>query len=63
MEIIEEGNIPEDEVFEGRCTRCRCKVRFKRHEAKYHAAPRNETYLTVKCPTPKCGNEIWVQTA
>lgn len=61
MEIIEPGQIPEEEVFTGQCTRCRCKVRFKRSEAKYRSSPRNETFLTVKCPTAKCGNEIWVE--
>jgi hypothetical protein len=61
MEIIEVGKLPEEQLFTGTCTHCRCRVRFKRAEAKYHSSPKNESHLSVKCPTPKCPKDIFVE--
>lgn len=61
MEIIKEGKLPEKEIFNGTCTHCRCHVRFERSEAKYHSTCRNEQYLEVKCPTPGCSKQIFVE--
>lgn len=58
MEIIEEGQLPDEQIHEGRCTNCGCKVSFKRSEATFHTSPRNEEWLAVKCPTINCRSDI-----
>lgn len=60
MEIIEKGQLPGEREHTGTCSNCRCKVRFKEKEAEYRSYPRNEAVWVVKCPTPGCGKEIFV---
>jgi len=55
MKIIKPGNLPEDKLYVADCKNCKCIFEFKRGEAKtdYSGACRNETYLTISCPTCK----------
>lgn len=62
MEIIEEGRLPEDKVYEGRCYHCNTRARFKRSEGKLVYDQRDGDYVEVKCPLPGCNHTIKVST-
>jgi hypothetical protein len=60
MRVIKEGKPQSEKLYRGSCNYCRCEVDFKAEEAEYRSFPRNEQVYVVKCPTPKCGHEIYV---
>jgi len=61
MEIITPGKPESERAYEGQCNYCKCRVRFKREEAKSNTSPKNEQSLYVPCPTPKCNSKIYVE--
>lgn len=50
VEIIRQGQIPEEQVFEATCTNCKTHFRFKRKEAKYVSDQRDGDFLEIPCP-------------
>ena len=61
MKIISPGVLPTKAVHTGMCLKCKAVVEFAADEAKQHHTPKNETYLSVKCPTPYCYQDINVE--
>lgn len=52
MEVIKQGSLPSERVYEAKCNHCGTEVRFKRGEAKCETH-RNEEYVMVECPLCK----------
>lgn len=61
MKIITPGVLPNKTVHQGLCLKCKAVVEFTTDEATPHHTPKNETYLSVKCPTKDCGQDINVE--
>lgn len=53
MRIIERGDLPEDKLFQCRCTNCKTLYEFVRRESRYHSDQRDGDYLETHCP--HCG--------
>ena len=56
IEIIERGSLPENDVFDAQCWKCRSKLRFLRSDAKLTSDQRDGDFLTVECPV--CGEPV-----
>ena len=56
MEIIKEGTLPNDRIFEGHCTNCKSILRFKQSEGEITYSQMDGDFITVKCPI--CGHRI-----
>lgn len=52
MEIIKQGTLPSERIYEGTCNHCGTEVRFKRSEARCESH-RNEDFVMVECPLCK----------
>jgi len=53
MKILERGQIPNEQLYEIRCTKCRTLFQFQQQEAKYHSDQRDGDYLMIDCPVCK----------
>lgn len=56
--VTKAGNLPENDVFRGRCTKCRCEIDCNRSDGKMIYDQRDGDYLEVPCPTMGCGDKI-----
>ena len=50
MKIIERGILPEEKVYQARCTHCKSLLEFQKKEAECYSDVRNGSYLTITCP-------------
>lgn len=50
IEVIERGNLPEDQPYDATCNHCRSKLRFLRKDAKFTSDQRDGDFLTIACP-------------
>lgn len=58
MEIVKLGVIPENIMYQGVCSRCKCIVRFKQREGTVTSDQRDGDYVSILCPTEGCGARI-----
>lgn len=58
VKVTKPGALPEHDVFEGTCYRCKTEVEFERADAKFTSDQRDGDFLSVACPT--CGGSIHV---
>lgn len=61
MEIIEQGQLPEEKEYTAKCSNCQTKFKFQAKEALGRNCNRNESYLSVICPYSKCGKQMYVE--
>ena len=57
MEILFKGTPPGEQQYEGHCTTCLTRVRFKRSEAT-ESNDQRDPGVYVKCPVCKHGNIV-----
>lgn len=50
MEILKEGEKPEDRVAEFTCQNCKAELRAKRSEGEIISHTRNDDYVMFSCP-------------
>jgi len=56
MEIIKQGQKPEDILHEGVCLNCTTQVRFARSEGEVTHDQRDGSFVSVRCPV--CNHQI-----
>lgn len=59
MKIIKEGIAPANHEVQGVCFRCGCMVQWRKGESVREDHGRDGSFWAIKCPTPKCGGEIF----
>lgn len=57
MEIIKLGELPEEKVYEAKCSNCGTQVRFQHKEGKVHYDQRDGNSIEVQCPL--CSKPIY----
>ena len=63
LEVLVKGNLPEDKVYQGTCTRCGCTVRGPKRDWRTTSCQRDGETVSADCPTPGCGYPIYGQKA
>lgn len=60
VHIIRTGKLPEAQVYEVTCPKCKTLFSFLRGEARTHHArdQRDNSYLEIGCPLPGCGTTV-----
>lgn len=57
MKVIELGILPEERVYQARCTSCKSLIEFDAKEAKYVFDPRDGDCYKISCPV--CNRDIY----
>lgn len=61
MDILEQGQLPEDKEYTTTCTYCQTKFKFQAKEAISKTSYRNEDYFSVICPFDRCSRQMYVE--
>lgn len=56
MKILERGTKPTNKVYTVRCTHCRTKFEFARHEGKVIYDQREGDFIMIACPV--CWSQV-----
>ena len=57
MKIVKQGKV-DDNIYRGTCRNCGTEIEFDKNEAKYVSDQRDGDFLTMRCPTYRCGMDI-----
>lgn len=60
IEIIKPGNAERNHTYYGRCSKCGCV--FKCDSVDVQHGDQRDPGSCVTCPTPRCGNLVYVDT-